>query len=151
MPIRAAGAADVGAIEKIVERAYGGYVERIGMRPGPMNADYGEQVERGIVSVIEEDGEVLGLLVFVAHPDHMLVENVAVDPERQGGGIGRELLEFAEDEARAAGLPEMRLYTHAKMTENRAMYARLGYVETDRRDEEGFDRVFFVKRLEPDD
>jgi ribosomal protein S18 acetylase RimI-like enzyme len=148
VPIRAADAADVGAIEEIVERAYGGYVERIGMRPGPMDADYAEQVGRGIVSVIEGDGEVVGLLVLVEHPDHMLVENVAVDPDRQGEGIGGELLAFAEDEARSAGLAEMRLYTHSKMTENRAMYARLGYRETDRRDEEGFDRVFLVKRLE---
>jgi N-acetylglutamate synthase-like GNAT family acetyltransferase len=148
MSIRAAGAADVAAIEEIVERAYGGYVERFGMRPGPMNADYAERVERGIVSVLEEDGEVLGLLVLVRQPDHMLVENVAVDPARQGGGLGRALLEFAEDEARTAGLAEMRLYTHAKMTENRAMYAHLGYRETDRRDEQGFDRVFFVKRLD---
>jgi hypothetical protein len=34
------------------------------------------------------------------------------------------------------------------MTRNRALYARLGYEELDRRDEEGFDRVFFAKYLE---
>lgn len=147
MPIRAATADDVGVIEDIVERAYGGYVERIGMRPGPMNADYGEQVARGLVSVVEDGGALVGLLVVVEHRDHMLVENVAVDPRRQGEGIGAALLAHAEECARAAGLGEMRLYTHAKMTENRAMYARLGYRETDRRDEEGFDRVFLSKRL----
>jgi ribosomal protein S18 acetylase RimI-like enzyme len=148
MQIRAATAADVGAIEETVERAYGGYVERIGMRPGPMDADYAEQVRGGLVSVVEKDGEVVGLLVLVGMPDHLLVENVAVDPGRQGEGIGRVLLAHAEDVAREAGLGEMRLYTHSKMAENRALYSRLGYRETDRRDEQGFDRVFFVKRLD---
>ncbi len=150
MRIRPAGSDDRAAIERIVERAYGGYVERIGMRPGPMGADYAEKLRRGMVSVAEadnEDAEVCGLLVLVEMPDHMLVENVAVDPGRQGEGIGRALLAHAEERARAAGLSEMRLYTHSKMTENRALYRRLGYRETDRRDEAGFDRVFLLKRL----
>lgn len=147
MPVRAAEESDVGALEAIVERAYGGYVERIGVRPAPLRADYSDQVRRGIVSVLELDGEIAGLLVLVEMPDHMLVENVAVDPDRQGEGLGRVLLEHAEERARTAGLPEMRLYTHSKMTENRAIYAHLGYSETARRDEEGFDRVFLVKAL----
>jgi len=146
--IRAAAVADVGTIEQIVERAYGGYVERIGMRPGPMDADYVEKVRGGLVSVVEKDGEVVGLLVLVEMPDHLLVENVAVDPGHQGAGIGRALLAHAESYAREATLGELRLYTHSKMTENRAFYAGLGYRETDRRDEEGFDRVFLVKRLD---
>ncbi len=145
--IRAAGVADIGAIERIVERAYGGYVERIGMRPGPMDADYAEKVRGGLVSVVEKDEEVVGLLVLVEMPGHLLVENVAVDPEHQGAGIGRALLARAESHARETGLGELRLYTHAKMTENRAFYSRLGYRETDRRDEQGFDRVFLVKEL----
>ena len=53
--IRPADAADLAAIEAIVERAYGVYVERIGMRPGPMDADYAEKVRRGLVSVAEEE------------------------------------------------------------------------------------------------
>jgi ribosomal protein S18 acetylase RimI-like enzyme len=146
-PIRPARDDDLGAIEAIVERAYGGYVERIGMRPGPMDADYAEKVRLGLVSVAEEDGAVVGLLVLVPMPDHVLVENVAVEPERQGRGIGRALLSFAEDRARDAGRDSLRLYTHAKMTENRALYRRLGYRETERRDEQGFDRVFLAKRL----
>jgi GNAT superfamily N-acetyltransferase len=112
-----------------------------------MDADYEEQVRRGWAFVAEERGELAGTIVLVSHPDHLLVDNVAVDRARQGEGIGRALLAFAEDRARAAGTPTMRLYTHAKMTENRALYARLGYEETERRDEAGFDRVFFVKRL----
>jgi len=39
------------------------------------------------------------------------------------------------------------LYTNEKMTDNLSIYPRLGYVEVARRHEDGFDRVFFEKRL----
>ena len=97
--------------------------------------------------VAEVDGAIAGLLVLEAHDDHLLVENVAVEPSRQHQGIGRALLAFAEQRAAQLGLGELRLYTHVKMTENRALYVRLGYREVDRRSEEGRARVFMSKQL----
>jgi hypothetical protein len=41
----------------------------------------------------------------------------------------------------------MGTFTHELMVENQAIYARLGYEETDRRVEDGFARVFLRKRL----
>jgi ribosomal protein S18 acetylase RimI-like enzyme len=79
--------------------------------------------------------------------DHLLVENVAVEPGAQRTGLGRRLMARAEDEASALGLFELRLYTNEKMAENVAWYPRLGYRETERRTESGFARVFFAKRL----
>lgn len=151
MEIRPAEPDDVEAIADIVERAYGVYVERIGMRPGPMDDDHGEQVRRGLVHVAEDGrrdaGEeggaaVVGLIVLVELEERLVIENVAVDPARQGEGIGRRLLEFAEEAARRAGLGTVALYTHEKMTENLALYARLGYEEDERRRVEAFSRVF---------
>ena len=66
-------------------------------------------------------------------------------PDRQGRGFGRALLGFAEIEARRLGLTELRLYTHEKMTENIALYERLGFTETGRGREAGYDRVFMRK------
>src|SRR6476469_6330453 len=99
MPIRAATIDDVPAIESIVERAYGGYVESLGFRPGPMGEDYRDLVSRGLVSVLAHGGRIAGLLVLAEEPDHLQVENVAVDPDRQGEGIGRTLLDHAEERA----------------------------------------------------
>ena len=100
---------------------------RIGLRPIPMDADYPELVRSGVVWVAEDGGNIAGLVVLIAHDDHVLVDNLAVEPSHQGRGIGRQLLAFAEEHARGLGLDEMRLYTHVKMTENQAIYARLGY------------------------
>jgi ribosomal protein S18 acetylase RimI-like enzyme len=147
MEIRQAASVDVPVVEVLVERAYSPYIAEIGVRPGPLDDDYAERVARGGTFLAVEGKAVRGLIVLVEHSDHLLVENVAVDPDRQGEGIGRALLGHAEAVARAAGLAEVRLYTHARMTSNRALYLALGFRQVDRRDEDGFDRVFFVKPL----
>jgi ribosomal protein S18 acetylase RimI-like enzyme len=135
-------------LRELVQRAYGHYVERIGMRPIPMDADYDAAVSAARAWVAEIDGEIAGLLVLVAHDDHLLVENVAVEPSRQHQGVGRALLAFAEQHAAELGLGELRLYTHVKMTENQALYARLGYREVGRRSEQGRSAVFMSKRID---
>ena len=43
-----------------------------------------------------------------------------------------------EAEARRAGFDSIYLYTHEKMTENLALYSRIGYVEYDRRSQGDF-------------
>jgi ribosomal protein S18 acetylase RimI-like enzyme len=134
-------------LRDLVQRAYGHYVERIGMRPGPMDADYDAAVRDGHAWVADDDGEIAGLLVLEERSDHLLIENVAVEPSRQHQGIGRALLAFAEQRAAELELGELRLYTHVKMAENQALYARLGYREDERRSEQGFARVFMSKRL----
>ena len=48
---------------------------------------------------------------------------------------------------RRLGYGHLDLYTHERMTENIAMYERIGYVEVDRRTERGFPRVYMRKRL----
>ena len=127
MRIRAAEPDDVEAIAEIVQRAYGVYIERIGLRPGPMDDDYAGQVGQGLVHVAEDGAEIVGLIVLIELEDRLVIENVAVDPARQGEGIGRRLLEFAEETARRAGIGTVALYTHEKMSENLALYARLAF------------------------
>ncbi|HEV7206542.1 MAG TPA: GNAT family N-acetyltransferase [Jatrophihabitans sp.] len=144
---RPARAGDAAAIARLVGDAYRHYVPRIGAEPGPMRDDYAEVVARGGVWVAELDDQLVGLLVLVTASDHVLVENVAVAPERQGHGLGRQLLDFAEERAREAGAGEIRLYTHERMTENLAIYAERGYRETHRDTMRGLHRVHLAKPL----
>jgi ribosomal protein S18 acetylase RimI-like enzyme len=147
MIIRLATPADVSAIERVVHDAYCGYIPRMLRKPGPMLDDYPARVRNGVAWVCEVDGAVAGLVVLLDEPDHLLLENIAVDPARHGTGVGRALLQFADAEALRRGYSEVRLYTHQSMIENIALYARIGYHETGRREHEGFRRVFFTKRL----
>ena len=145
--LRRAGAGDAAGIATCVRAAYSPYIERIGQTPGPMLDDYDRVVRDHRAYVIEEGGEVVGALVLIEKAGGLLLDNVAVLPSRHGEGIGRRLLEHAESEARRLGCRHLNLYTHERMTENIAMYGRIGYVETDRRTEHGFPRVYMRKRL----
>ena len=145
--IRRAGADDAAGIAACVRAAYSPYIERIGRPPGPMLDDYDHVVRDHRVYVIEEDGEILGALVLIEKEEGLLFDNIAVQPARHGEGIGRRLMEHAESEARRLGYAHLDLYTHERMTENVAMYERIGYVEVGRRTEHGFPRVYMRKRL----
>jgi ribosomal protein S18 acetylase RimI-like enzyme len=145
--IRAAVPVDVPSIAKIVEEAYRHYIARIGKPPGPMLDDYAARVSEGAVWVIEEGSTVVGLIVLLPGPDYLLLDNIAVAPDRQGLGLGRRLLVFAEAEAARRGYREIRLYTHEAMTENQRLYHAIGYEETGRGTEAGYERVFMRKRL----
>jgi ribosomal protein S18 acetylase RimI-like enzyme len=145
--IRPALPDDALAVAACVRAAYAGYVERIGREPAPMGADHAGLIAAGEVWVACESGRVVGVVVLRPQPPALLVENVAVLPERQGRGLGRELMRFAEGHARRAGLTEVTLYTNEMMTENLRFYPALGYVETGRGVQDGFARVFFRKRL----
>jgi GNAT superfamily N-acetyltransferase len=147
LSVRKADPADVPRIEAIVAAAYAPYTPRIGRPAAPVTADYPGAVARGEVWVAEAGGVVSGLLVLLVGPGHLLLENVAVDPAAQGTGVGARLLAIAEEQAADLGLPEIRLYTNVAMTENLAYYPRRGYVETHRVCENGFDRVYFRKRI----
>ena len=86
-------------------------------------------------------------LVLLSAPDYLLLDNIAVSPARQGLGLGRRLLVFAEAEALRRGYREIRLYTHQEMVENQRLYASIGYEETGRGAEAGYERVFMRKQL----
>lgn len=165
LSLRGAAAADLPAIRALVRSSYALYVERIGKEPAPMTHDYARSLAHDRMWVAEavrtspapaggaprSPGRtgLLGLLITVDAGDHLLLENVAVAPEAQGTGLGRVLLARAEQDARDLGHTRIELYTNAAMTENLAYYPRRGYVEVDRRTEDGFERVYFVKTLVP--
>ena len=104
-------------------------------------------IAAGKVWAIDDEGGLGGVVVLEDLPDALQVENIAVRPERQGRGLGRHLLSFADDEARRRGYGAAILDTNVHMTENVERYPKLGYVEVGRGHEHGFDRVFFRKEL----
>jgi ribosomal protein S18 acetylase RimI-like enzyme len=144
-PVRRATPADLPAIREVVGAAYARYLDRMDRPPAPMLADYAAEVESGRLWVTGEP--VTGLIELIEASASLHVGNVAVHPSAQGSGLGRRLLEFAEEQARQRGLGRLDLFTNEVMTENQAIYARLGYRETGRRTEDGYRRVYMEKDL----
>src|SRR6266404_9269919 len=108
--IQAATAADVPAIADIVDQAYRPYIARMGKPPGPMLDDYAARVSQGAVWVLEDGAAIVGIVVLLHTKDYLLLDNIAVSPARQGEGLGRRLLAFAEAEALRRDYREIRLY-----------------------------------------
>lgn len=113
-----------------------------------MNADDAALIDAGFVRVAveaREGGAIEGVLVIQPMDDHLFLQNIAVQPARRGSGLGRVLMRHAEREALEHSLPEIRLYTNILMTANLTWRPRLGFTETGRHMDNGFDSVHFRK------
>ncbi len=146
--IRLARAEEEGAVRRCAEEAFMPYVAAIGQKPVPMIADFHALIASGCLYVaVQNDTDILGFIVFYRQGASIHLENIAVRPDMAGRGIGKRLIGFCEAEAKRQGAVFVTLYTNAKMTSNLSIYSHLGYQETGRRRDDGFDRVFFEKRL----
>src|SRR5437763_9594971 len=70
--MRAAMAADVPAMVRIVDQAYRHYIARMGKPPGPMLDDYAARVSEGVVWVLEEGAETVAIVVLLPAPNYLL-------------------------------------------------------------------------------
>jgi ribosomal protein S18 acetylase RimI-like enzyme len=88
---------------------------------------------------------ITAVLALYPRDDHLYVENIAVDPSAQGFLLN----DFHEGTAEPARrkLDRLALVTRELMTRNQAIYARLGYIEIERRSEDGYRRICMQKPL----
>jgi GNAT superfamily N-acetyltransferase len=90
-----------------------------------------------VVVAVGEAGELLGGVTYVSGPDDPYSEELregeagirmlAVDPARQGRGIGRALTEWCLERARAAGRTRLVLHTGAFMPAAVHLYEAMGF------------------------
>lgn len=147
MECETATPAAIPRLESIAEAAFAPYVARIGRRPAPMQEDFRARVAEGRVTLLIVDGMVAGYAVTRVDGAALQIDTIALDPAYHGRGLGRGFLASVEGRAQADGLTRIALYTNAAMHGNLTFYPRLGYAETGRRAEAGFDRVYFEKDL----
>ncbi|BCG80328.1 GNAT family N-acetyltransferase [Mesorhizobium sp. 113-3-3] len=131
--MRLARPEDLAGIVALTEAAYAPYKAILDAPPIPVTEDYAPRIARGEVWLLESGGELAGVLTLERHADHAMIFSVAVSPAFQGKGFGIALLRHADEQTRQWGLPEIRLYTNAKMERNIALYLAYGYRETGRR------------------
>jgi GNAT superfamily N-acetyltransferase len=145
--LRPADLSDAVEVADLVEAAYEHYIERIGRSPSPMTEDYVAVIGDRQVTVAESGATIVGVIVLGRTDEGFVIDNVAVRPSHQGTGLGKLLLDLAETEAREAGFDSIYLYTHEKMTENRALYSRRGYVQFEPHSDSPPFRIYMRKPL----
>ena len=140
--IRRADGRDADGLGRCLDAAYAPYVARIADLP-PMSEDCAGEIARNLVWVADSGGAIMGGLVLIPGDGFMLLANVAVHPDSRGTGLGRALLSLAESEAVSRGYSEMRLNTHADMSETIGLYLHNGWSEVGRQG----NKVAMTKRL----
>lgn len=96
-----------------------------------------------------EDGELVGCIFAKPQPGSLYVGKLAVWPNRQGQGIGRRLMQAAEDFARQAGHAALELDTRVELTENHETFAALGFVKTAEHAHDGYSHTTFITMQKP--
>lgn len=140
--IRKARIGDAGALARCMSAAFAGPSAKLGGDPlPPILADYETEIRDYPVWIAEMGGDIIGGLVLDPKPDHILIGIVAVVPKAQGLGLGKALLNFAENYAKQTECPELRLATHIALDDNVRLYTRLGWVEMKRDD----NRIYMSK------
>lgn len=130
LSFRSALPQDAKLIHALVRAAYAKWVPVIGREPKPMNADYEKAVREHDFALLCIGEEIAGLIETMTRDDHLWIENVAVSPAYQGMGLGRRLLDRAEENARQSGLTKLSLLTNADFKANVTLYEKIGYVVT---------------------
>lgn len=138
---RAAEAADVPAIVALVESAYRGESGRRGwtteshLLDGRRTdaLDVAETIARpdSVILLAERDGRLLASCHVERHGEGAYFGMFAVDPEQQGGGVGKAVLAEAERHARDAWrCRTMHMSVIVQRDELIAWYQRRGYRRT---------------------
>ena len=147
MDFRRAGPEDAEHVRALTRRAYAKWCEILGREPLPMTADYDHAVRQHVIDLAFIDGRLVGLVEMILRDDDLLIENVCVDPDAQGGGIGRRLVAHAEAETRRQGHGVIRLYTNKLFAANLRFYESLGYEVESEEPFKGGTMVHFRKIL----
>ncbi len=87
-----------------------------------------------------EAGRIVGCIFVLERADYFYVGKLAVEPGLHGRGIGRRLMQAAEDLALSRGKNAIELQTRVELSGNHAAFSRLGFRETGRTAHTGYDR-----------
>lgn len=93
-----------------------------------------------LVAVVEN--KIVGSIMIGYEGHRGWINYLAVDPDRRRQGVGRGLMEQAEELLRKAGCPKINLQVRSGNKEAADFYTRLGYLQDD--------VISLGKRLEPD-
>jgi N-acetylglutamate synthase-like GNAT family acetyltransferase len=129
LTFRTADISDIDAIVRLVNRAFvaeSPYVEGERVNPDALR----EMWPRGTFLLGEDQGQLIACIFIEPRAAQAHLGLVSVEPARQGGGLGSELMAAAEARCRAAGFREMELRFIDRRTELERFYEQIGFART---------------------
>lgn len=86
----------------------------------------------------------VGCVVWQVKPPGLYLGRLCVHPDARGRGVAPMLVGAVEQAARGLGLGRVWLSTRLVLADNRRLFARLGFVETQLHAHPGYDRPTFL-------
>ena len=127
--LRIASGADAEGIVCLVNAAFD--VERFFLDQDRIDIqEVRERLESGTFLLAEQNGPPVGCVYVEPRGERAYLGLLAVDPSRQGSGLGKFLMTAAEEHCRNAGCRSMDLRIVNLRTDLPGFYRKLGYVET---------------------
>jgi ribosomal protein S18 acetylase RimI-like enzyme len=127
--IRPATAADRSHLIPLINSAFS--VETFLQGPRTDEERLATAMEKGTILVAEDaEGRLLASVYTELRGTHGYVGMLAVDPEHQGGGLGRHLMKATEERFRAHGCDTVEITVLSLRPELLPIYRRFGFVET---------------------
>lgn len=113
------------------------FIDRTSAGDAPMSllllADPSEEqvqsyVRRGMIYVAKHDDKLVGVCVLLeTRPRTVEIMNIAVTEEEQGKGIGKQLLEYAVQEAKKQNMHTLEIGTGNSSVSQLALYQKCGF------------------------
>jgi GNAT superfamily N-acetyltransferase len=114
--------------DRVLRAAFTPYMRKLGRE---ITADYYKwlpaAIERGDVYVADEGGRIIGVAATERRDTGLYLDRLAVDPAKQGTGLGSWLLARLEEVARSRDNPTMALETAEMMDHLIRLYRRHGF------------------------
>ena len=145
--IRRGAAGDVDLIRSFTRAAYKKWIPLIGREPLPMAADYETALRQHRFDLLYKDGVLAALIETITRDDHLHIQNLCVSPKFQRLGLGRQLLNYAQEMAKQKNLPALRLDTNKYFTGNVDLYLRHGFSIAWEKPVDGGVHVHMVKHM----
>jgi ribosomal protein S18 acetylase RimI-like enzyme len=108
-----------------------------------------DDLERSGAALALLGEQAVGCLRFDHEAKALHVRRVAVDPARQRQGIGRALMDWIHNYARAEGYPEVRVGVRRQLPSNLRFYQALGYTVVAEHHHPGYREVTWDEMRRP--
>lgn len=111
----------------------------------PSRNIFKDDVERNVLYVFKDKSYIIGCVALCSNKDleykdvkwltednkNLYVHRLAVDPKFQKKGVGKSLMDFAENYAKTKGFKSIRLDTFSQNKRNNKFYKSRNYVQLD--------------------
>jgi predicted N-acetyltransferase YhbS len=151
--LRAATAADAAAIAATIAEGFEQYRGRLVPESGAFAETAGsiaaELAHDAGAIVAERNGSIVGCVMTRIYKGDLYFGRLAVLPAARGARLAGRLIAAVEEQARARGLPGVRLGVRIALMVNQKLFASLGYREISREAHPGFDHFTSITMRKP--